>query len=267
MAKKKKKNRVPEELRHLAARFRDHEGISPNSLHKWVRQWGPGGVELAAKVLRQTRFYSASDIREMLQHLVNQVYQHVGDVPRARVAFVPAGKPFSGAVVLARALRDTTGVHRNQIRSVPDVLRAAEGEIDVAVFIEDFSGTGTTLESWWYTVEPGVLPKVRVVIFGLLVLNFAARPKLEQFTAQVIRVQELTAVDNVLSGDCPLFDPQEKALLLNYCTRTRCPEDYVRGYGQCGLLVAFKHFCPNNSLPILWCRSPEWRNLFRRTAI
>jgi len=203
----------------------------------------------------------------MLRQLVNRVYQHVGNVPPARVAFVPAGRPFSGASVLGRALRDTNGVHRNQIRTVSEVLQAADGEIQVAVFVEDFSGTGSTLESWWYTIEPAILPKVPVVIFGLLLLNFAARPKLEQFTAQVIRVQELTAADNVLSGESAVFEPEEKALLLQYCDRTQCAQKYRRGFGDCGLLVAFKHFCPNNSLPILWCRSAQWRNLFKRTAI
>ena len=52
-----------------------------------------------------------------------------------------------------------------------------EGEIEVAVFVEDFSGTGQTLETWWYTIEPAILPKVPVIVFGLLVLNFVSRPK------------------------------------------------------------------------------------------
>jgi hypothetical protein len=267
MEKKTRRTRIPRELRELAAGFKDHEGVSAHSLRLWVRQWGLKGGDLASKVLRQTRFYSASNIRNMLQQLVDSIYQHVGDVRRERIAFVAAGRPYSGAAILGRALRDTRGVHGSQIRSVPELLRAADGEVEVAVFVEDFSGTGATLESWWYTIEPLILPKVPRIIFGILVLNFAARSRLEQFTAQVVRVEELTIADNVLSEQNAAFEPAEKALLLQYCERTGSPEKYRRGFGDCGLLVAFKHFCPNNSLPVLWFKHPKWRNLFKRTAI
>jgi hypothetical protein len=267
MAKKTKKSKVPKEFRSAAVRFREHEGVSPRSVQKWVQQWENADSELAKKVLRETRFYSASDIRGMLQQLVARVYQHTPGIPNRQVVFVPAGRPFSGAAVLGRALRDTKGVHKSQIRSLPELLASPDGEVKVVVLVEDFSGTGRTIESWWYTVEPLVLPKVPTVIFGLLVLNFAARPKLEQFTAQVIRVQELTIADNVLSEECAIFEPGEKGLLLEYCTRTQSSEEYRRGFGNCGLLIAFKHFCPNNALPILWHKSPQWRNLFKRTAI
>jgi hypothetical protein len=267
MAKNTRKHEGSQELRSLAARFKDHEGISPGSLQNWVQQWQKSDNELARKVLREIRFYSSNDIRTMLRQLVDGVYQQAIGVSHRQIVFVPAGRPYSGAAVLGRALRDVPGVHKSQVRSLPELLEAQEDEVKIAVFVDDFSGTGTTFETWWYTVEPLVLPKVPTIIFGLLVLNHAARPKLEQFTARVMKVQELTAADNVLSEECAAFEAGEKALLLEYCMQTNCSEEYRKGFGDCGLLVAFKHFCPNNSLPILWYGRGHWINIFKRTAI
>jgi len=267
MPRKTAKNRFPQELRDYASRFRDHEGITLQSIQKWIGQWDSANNELARKVLRNTRFYSAADIRAMLRQLVNRIYQQFPGVPRSRIVFVPAGDPYSGAAVLGRALRDTPGVHKTQVRSFPELLQAGDGEVEAVALIEDFSGTGDTLESWWYTIEPLILSKVPNIVFGLLVLNAQARPKLEQFTAQVISIQELTVANNVLSQESNLFEEGEKDLLLAQCRRTGCANKYLRGYGDCGLLQVFKHFCPNNSLPILWYESPKWRKLFKRRAM
>ena len=43
--------------------------------------------------------------------------------------------------------------------------------------------------------------------------------------------------------------------------------DFERGFGNCGLLLAFKHGCPNNSLPVLWYSRNNWRPFFNRRAI
>ena len=267
MPRKKTRNKVPQELRDYFSRFRDHEGITSQSIQKWISQWGPTNQELAKKVLRNTRFYSAADIRVMLRQLVGRIYQQFPGVPRKKIVFVPAGDPYSGAAILGRALRDTPGVSKGQVRSFPELLQAVDGEVDAVALIEDFSGTGDTLESWWYTIEPLILPKIPNIVFGLLVLNAKARPKLEQFTAQVISIQELTEANNVISEESTTFEGDEKDLLLVKCQETGCAPKYLRGYGDCGLLQVFKHFCPNNCLPVLWYESAKWRKLFKRRAL
>jgi hypothetical protein len=71
----------------------------------------------------------------------------------------------------------------------------------------------------------------------------------------------------VLSEPSGLFSADQKARLLDYCVATGCSEKFVKGYGDAGLLVAFKHGCSNNSLPVLWVTSDDWQGLFRRRAI
>ena len=63
------------------------------------------------------------------------------------------------------------------------------------------------------------------------------------------------------------FSPEEKRSILTLCRDTRCSNDYIKGYGGCGLLVVFKHGCPNNSVPILWYdNQPHWERLFLRKS-
>jgi hypothetical protein len=90
--------------------------------------------------------------------------------------------------------------------------------------------------------------------------------KIEQF-AMTLSVDELDGTANVLSAVCAAFDADEKAVVKQYCEKTGSAAQYVHGRGACGLLVAFKHGCPNNSLPILWWESKNWRSLFKRHAI
>src|SRR6266508_3580143 len=138
-----------------------------------------------------------------------------------------------------------------------EVAQIQVGTVDAVVFIDDFSGTGDTLVSWWDTVEPIVRPSNAAVFIGLLILRGAARPRLERF-ADVLAVTELDESANVLSDAAGMFSEEQREQLMEYCRQTRCGPRFERGYGDCGLLVVLKHGCPNNSLPILWCNNDEW---------
>jgi len=254
-------------LKRAATRFRDHEDISRASVARWVGQFDDGDLELAVKTLEKIRYYSGRDIRHMVHELVHRVYQALRDIPRNKVYFIPVGEIFGGAAILARALRDTPGVRPEQIKMMVHLQGVPKESIGAMVFVEDFSGTGNTLKDWWSNVEMLVLPKMAPVVIALLVLNSRARANVEAFASKVVSVDELDENHNVLSPTSDLFDAVEKETLLGYCERTDCQEKYLRGFGSCGLLVAFKHLCPNNSLPLLWHGSKKWRRLFKRRGI
>jgi hypothetical protein len=64
-------------------------------------------------------------------------------------------------------------------------------------------------------------------------------------------IDELNESYNIVSQNSQRFTQGEKARIIDYCRQTRCAPRYLLGFGKCGLLVALKHQCPNNSLPIL----------------
>lgn len=265
MAKIKQEHSIA--IGRAANRFRDHEDMSRTKVARWVAQFEDTDVTIAIKVLDKIRYYSGSDIRRMLRDLVKRVYERLTDIPRNKIFFVPVGDIFQGAATLARGLKDTEGIRREQIKIMLELQKIPNEDIGAIVFVEDFSGSGKTLTTWWTNVEPFVLPKMAPIVIALLVMNSQARPRIEEFASSLIRVDELDESQNVLSPASDVFSEAEKQKLLGYCAKTSCTQVYLRGFDSSGLLVAFKHLCPNNSLPILWHQSISWRSLFKRRAI
>ena len=232
-------------------RFGDHEGMTAGRVLKWMGQFPDEHLPLAGKILQIIRYYGAANIRAMARELVRIIWQEFPGVDRSRVIFVPVGSPGSGADILVRIVRHLQEVRGTRIVTMADLEKIDSGSLSGIVFIDDFSGTGDQLAEWWGIVEPIVRPKEVPILVALLVMNGPARSRIEQFAQSAVCVNELDEGADVLSEHNGDFDETEKTLLLQYCERTGCEVGLVRGYGSCGLLVAFRHGCPNNSLPIL----------------
>ena len=250
-----------------ARRFRDHEDMNAGIVSRWLSCFADEDLELGVKILENIQYYPGRQIRQMANSLVSMVYRNLGNLAKGKIYFVPVGGLGGGSAVLARALHDNTAIPKGRIKHMIEIEPIPPDDIQAIVFVDDFSGTGDTLLKWWLTVEPLVLPKDVKVVVGLLVMNQRARSKIETFARALLSVTELTDEHNVLSQFSSAFQQAEKESLRSYCASTGCSHEYVEGYGGCGLLVAFKHLCPNNSLPILWAQTPRWQRLFRRRAL
>lgn len=256
------------QISRAAQDFGDHEGMGTPKITRWIAQFHDGDIPLAVKILEEIKYYSIENIRAMVHNLVGLVHQYFREISQSKIFFIPIGETYEGSSVIARALREE--INETRIKHMSDLERLDPEAYDALVFVEDFSGTGETLEKWWDNVEPLVRPREVPFAIALLVLNFCAREVIEQF-ASVVCVNELNESHNVVSPSSRLFTEAEKQRLVHYCRLTGCRDKYLLGYGKCGLLLAFKHQCPNNSLPILWhtCRRPEyeWEGLFKRSGL
>jgi len=255
------------EIERAAQDFGDHEGVTAGKIVRWISNFSDQHGQVATKILRNVRYYSSSNIRSMTYQLVKIVQQGFASIPWDKVVFVPIGEPYAGGAIIARVLRETNMIRKENIRHMVELERVTQAQVGALVFIDDFSGTGNTLKDWWPLVEPIVLPRNAPFAIALLVLNGMAREIVESLTDKVFCIDELDENDNVLSPKSTKFNPPEKDIILYYCNKTGCTADYVRGYGNCGLLVAFKYGCPNNSLPILWHKSSAWEPLFKRRGL
>lgn len=252
-------------IEHAVSEYGDHQGIRRAKVTRWISQFRHRERPLAAKVLSCIKYYSHNNIYAMARQLVNTTYSEYSEIDKHHIFFVPIGAPGSGAFEVARHLRTMRGVPR---RCVPDMLtlhQTPSDEVEVIVALDDFSGTGETIKAWWDNNETLIRPKQADLVVGLLVVACQARPTLEEITEQVFSVVELFSDANVFDDSSQEFTASEKRTLFTCCRRTGCSAEYVRGRGGCGLIVAFKHGCPNNSIPILWHeREGKWESLFRR---
>jgi hypothetical protein len=261
------KAQFSQQIRDAAGRFRDHETMSAERVLKWVEQFDDGDLDCGIRVLQRTRYYSAPEIRQLLRRLVTLAYQRLEGIPRNKVYFVPVGRPGGGANIIARALDDIPGVRPNQIKHMLELDKLQASQIGGIVFLDDFSGTGNSLVDWWSNVEMMVRPKNAPFVVAVLILNQLAQEKIKQFATEVVGAEHLLENDNALSALSDLFNDAQKEAIFAYCKKTKCEAVFERGFGNCGLLIAFRHGCPNNSLPILWYTSSTWRPLFRRRAM
>jgi hypothetical protein len=248
-------------------RFGDHEDMNEARVLRWLEQFPDEDLPLAVQVIRSIRYFNRLNVRLMTEHLFHIAVDELKERGYKRLCFVAVDKPGSGASIVARVLRESVRKSHHRLLSMLELIRIDPAKIDAVVFVDDFSGTGRTLEDWWQSVEPLVRPIGVAVFVGLLVLNEPARERIEQF-ADVLSVEELGISANVLTSENSQFSNSEKAALVEHCQRTGCGPEFERGFGQCGLLLSFKHGCPNNSLPVLWYGElgKKWRPLFKRHA-
>jgi hypothetical protein len=255
-----------EDIEEAADRFGDHEDMTPGRVVRWLMQFEDPDLPLAAHVLRSVHYINATNIRAMTRQLFDMAVAEFAARGIARGAFVAVGSLGAGSGTVARVIRDAIQGTDHRLVSMLELSRAASGEYDAIVFIDDFSGTGESLEDWWIDVESLVRPVSTQVFVGLLVLNEAARSRIEAF-ADILAVEELDLTHNTLGNQGATFTDKQKRRVREYCLLTGVAPEYRGGYGNCALLLAFKHGCPDNSLPILWEKNDDWRSLFNRRAI
>lgn len=254
-------------VRVAAERFGDHEDMSPGHVLRWLSQFDDEHIPLALRLLERIRYYNTLNIRTLCKHLVGMVGAELPGTQYPSMAIVPVGGPGSGAMVVARIIREVVDGNRCRLVDMLKLAQASPGQYSALVFVDDFSGTGDTLQKWWKMVDPIVRPLDAEVFLGILVLNYRAREKVESIASRVLCVDELDQAADVFDGACPHFSEQERLLLLKYAKKTGCKPKHERGYGHCGLILSFKHGCPNNSIPTLWHGSDVWKALFLRRGV
>jgi len=229
-------------------------------------QFSDEDLPLAAKLLTQLRYFNATNVRGMSRQLVQMIIDDVHGTTPDRTVFVPMSRePGGGAETVARVLRSVRHPFRPRVMTMVD-LQQLPDDVDTLVFLDDFSGTGDTLTEWWANVEALVRPLAVRVVFAAPVMTTSAAERAREF-AIATAVHELGPESNVLGNENVAFDKSEKERVLGYCRNTGCGDKFLRGYEGSGLLIAFTHACPNNSLPILWYGEKGWHTLFLRRAI
>lgn len=255
------------EITHAVSSWPDHENMSIARVTRWLAQFEDSHLPLAIKILQCIRYFDATNIRGMTNQLHRIVTSGIPKKIRRKIGFVPIGNPGSGSAIVARVLRDLVRETRHEVINIWEIAKKGRRDFTSLVFVDDFSGTGTTFKKWWNNVESLVLPLNTANFYAVLVLNEKADLELSKQGSKVFSVVDLDSGADVLSKSNSQFSEQEKTHLLGHCVRTGCSQEYEKGFGNCGLLIAFTHGCPNNSLPILWYETNGWWPLFKRRSI
>ena len=258
-------------VREWANEYANYRHSVPDErIRDWIRQFDDTHGDLAARVLDCIDFIThdqiAAAFKTILQGLEgwNRIKQRREGKWRFVAYSASAGESgdsmlhkFRIANNLASNTYNELFIHRS------DLLREGLGTDDNIVFVDDFVGSGDqACDSWGNQFGELVADVGRVY----LVVVAARRQAVERIRAEteleLVPHIHLAEGDDVFASACKRFNNDEKAALLKYCKKVDSRKP--KGHGDCGLLLAFAHTCPNNTIPILHKSNRYWEPLFRR---
>lgn len=204
------KDRIEKEfdsiIQRAAEDFADHHGIRRPKIIRWMSQFPLKSRKLSAKILKTIKYYSTSNISIMTKELVDTVFNIYSGKNIKNIYFVPIGVSGSGSQIVARHLKNISKVPNTNIVDLLNLHNISKQRmIEVIILIDDFSGTGQTIYEWWQNIETLILPINAQVGLGLLVLNYKARPILQNIINKIISVDDLEEHENVFHENCKIF--------------------------------------------------------------
>lgn len=147
-----------------------------------------------------------------------------------------------------------------------DVQSISKSSERITLFLlDDFVGSGSTFVEWFQSnLSKKTNNNIEKTYYCVLTaFEKGIKHIKEQTNIQVICPQVYDKSSMVIDGD--VFNSDEKQKIKSLLTKysKRLPNQYLYGYDNCQLLVAFETNIPNNSISLLWA-SEYWSPLFKR---
>lgn len=204
--------------------------------------------------------------------------QHRQEDPKIRIVPVLRANdpPTKSGLLLARLYRRRLAIEERWMIWPWRIERAKNEGIRIFLFVDDFLGTGHQFEEFANQFGlPGILSGCYAVYAPLVAHHKGVaylRSKLPS-----LRVQSVELLDdgyNLFSQDSLWFRDQDNvntpALARLFYERLiekrQLPigQAHSTGYGQLAIAYSFEHATPDNCLPILWIKTPDWNSLLER---
>lgn len=277
----------PEEILEVTDRLGLYRGrqITEDAVRAWLRQFGdPDKQRLAFRLLEALKFYGGDAVRQKAREAHGVVARDLADQDaRTRRGGTPIvsylGSPGKSGTAYARLYaqenRILTATNVVAPEHLPEQI-SRTSEPQALIFVDDFVGTGNgAADALAELVETQpFLRELSAPIYFFALCGFESgihriAQAVEELglEIQIAACDLMTEADRVFSEHSVVFpDPAERSLAeLLLTEKGRDLEShYPLGYGDMQALVVFEYSCPNNSLPVLWQKTAEWRPLFPR---
>lgn len=279
--------------------------VTPSSLDKWLNNFtgaalGDKAAEqtIAAWLLTNFTYYTDSEVSELCRliyrkyihkKLQESYYQKSSDPLQSKVQrilnrsiFAPLGNPSESGSLILFKFRTANNLPKGifeQPTNWQDKL--ASGTVDDVVFIDDVTLSGSQASEY---VKSLPLTSVQSTL-----MTFFATPKAIEHLSHSVPYLNLMFV-NLLDGRTNLFSSDSFVFSNKDCSQLKdlsyslCmyygreivnhelppTESYMKnfplGFANGQHLFGFYYNTPDNTLPIFWCKSPNWNPAFVRYA-
>lgn len=155
----------------------------------------------------------------------------------------------------------------------------AKNNVHRLVLLEDFVGSGTQVRAPIRFAIDALSPQVPIMVCPLVISEAGIEP-IQAFAGNaaftfepVFTVPAQVHVhESPTAGEEPLLT-EVRQVVINTFPRVRTPMPwesgdlaYAFGFGSLGMLLVLYTNCPNNTLPLIWHESPQWKPLFPRVS-
>lgn len=285
--KKEEDNRLkPNEIIELVESWSAYKGlkITEDRVRAWLEQFGDNfNQRLIFDLLKSLKFYSNNLIRTKLKEIYGIITRNlivkIGSRKVNNILISYIDKPGKSGAAYAKLFADENKIYADFVISKNSILEKITNtsNVDALIFVDDFIGTGNSSSSYFAQIDKEIWKTIKaknVSVFFLTICGFQNGKKyLQDFVSakeiplEIYVCDELDDAYKVFSETSQIIKDERirnKCFNICYPIGSRLVKDNPLGYGDCQALVVFENSCPNNSLPILWSVTKEWRPLFPR---
>jgi chromosomal replication initiation ATPase DnaA len=291
-----------EEIVNLVKKWGIYKGrlITEDQVRAWLNQFGDYKKQrMMFKILQAIKFYTNDSIRAKMREAHNIIKRNLiwrmeeKKRKRSDILISYLDYPGKSGAFLAKIYADENEIYfKNVVERVEitDVLKRKSEELQAfaLVFIDDFIGTGNSACEYFKRLvsehgeilkrlskEPGEIEgSQKLQMFFIAICGFPeAQNKIEELLVNLdlpVKVHicdPLSKSEEIFSEKSTIFEnisEREEAKQITYEFGVKLVRDAPLGYDGTQTIIVFEHNCPNNSLPILWAESKDFRPLFRR---
>ncbi|WP_419211119.1 AAA family ATPase [Maribacter sp. X9] len=282
------------EINKLSQSWPSYKGIklTNEDIRSWLEQFEDLEAQrLMFDILENVKFYKPSEIRDKMEELFNEVRKEIAR--SNKIVYLAEGKqkrddilvsyldknPVKSGPEYAKIFVESNNIYKDNSTN-PDKIENKLKElknINALVFIDDFIGSGNSiienLNPILINNKELLLEKEINIIIGVITGFEEAKHKIYKYvkktglSIKVILLDPLNKSDKCFDNSSLIFPKQierQKAKNICFTIGVTLEKRHPLGYSDCQSRVVFPNTCPNNSLPILWKETGNWKPLFKR---
>lgn len=241
--------------------------VSDAEILVWLSQFEPEERPLVVRLLDGFVYLSFDRVRSMMVELFALLRSVLGEA-LDRAVFVPMGGVARSGAFVAYLFRSINQIPSDRFVS-HHLIRDSATDGTPLILLDDLLASGHQASYELSSMrEAGGFPANSAVYVATLVSCEAGKTFLEERTlVETVSALQLARSHEPLSSDSALFpsmaERNKVRRLLEKYGRALAPGGPL-GYAGTGLLLAFEHSTPDNSLPIFWATTGNWKPLLKK---